>query len=221
MDDLRVAWGRAPRARPARREVAWELLRGLLGDAGHPGASLSNPCPRCGGAHGPVRIADGVPWRASVTYAAGYAIAAISPQGPADAPEKPSPTRETRADPISRVDCGFSRPRGFAIDAEAFVDPVRDAAGGAPGGLLHWVRTEAVLKADGRGLRADRDDVEFGPDGPDGPRGPHGWTARIVDTGVHYRGFEPNGHEAPPGVLLSAAWEFPAAAGAPGHPATR
>ena len=52
--DLRLRWAPAPRAggRAQRRAVAWMLLRELAGgDIG-----IDNPCPRCGGPHGPVRL---------------------------------------------------------------------------------------------------------------------------------------------------------------------
>lgn len=231
MEGLRLAWAAAPRERTARRAVAWGLLRDLLGEVGHPGAPLSHPCPHCGGAHGPVRVGGAVPWQAAVAYARDLAIAAITPHAPHAPPraaraaraarEKPSTARETRAGAVSRVGCGFSRPRvegtGFAIDAEPFDDVVREAAGGAPGGLLRWVRTEAVLKADGRGLRVDPAAVVFVPEDDGGAA----WTARLADTGVRFRGGEPAGADAPPGVLVSVAWACPAAEAAPGHPTTR
>lgn len=223
MEGLRLAWAAAPRERTARRAVAWGLLRDLLSEAGHPDAPLSHPCPHCGGAHGPVRVGDGVPWQASVTYARGFAVAAIRPRDsfPGVSREKPSPARETRAGAVSRAECGFSGPgvdgTGFAIDAEPFDDAVREAAGGAPGGLLRWVRTEAVLKADGRGLRVDPAAVVFVSEDDGGAA----WTARLADTGVRYRGGEPGGADTPPGVLLSVAWACRAAEAAPARRARR
>lgn len=223
MDGVRLAWAAAPRERAARRAVAWGLLRELLSEAGHPDASLSHPCPHCGGPHGPVRVEGTVPWQASVAYAGGFALAAIrprpSPLSSRPDGEKPPAARETRAAEVSRAGGGFSSPHGegFAIDAEPFDDAVREAAGGAPGGLLRWVRTEAVLKADGRGLRVDPAAVEFVSDAGSGTA----WTARLADTGVRYRGGEPTGADVPPGVLVSVAWACAAAAAAPGHPATR
>jgi 4'-phosphopantetheinyl transferase len=124
---LRVAWREAPE-RSRRRDVAWRLLRELL-----PDAELSNPCPRCGGPHGPVSVA-GVDARASVTYAAGLAIVAAVPSEEADA---------------------------VGVDAEALADGRRDVEGldgalGRRGATIRdWTRVEAALKADGRGLRVD------------------------------------------------------------------
>lgn len=84
--------------------------------------------------------------------------------------------------------------RAFGLDAEPLVDPVREAAGGIAGGLLRWVRTEAVLKADGRGLRTESA-VEIA-------EGDTRWTARIAGDEGLYTGWEPVG---PPGVLVSVA----------------
>lgn len=127
MEGLRLAWARVPAARPDRRTVAWALLRGLLADAGSPHAVLTNPCPRCGGPHGPVRVND-ERWFAAVTYAGASAIVGIHPRAGA---------------------------AGFALDAEPLHDSVREAAGGVAGGLRRWVRVEAALKATGLGLRVD------------------------------------------------------------------
>lgn len=146
--------------------MAWELLTELLSADGFPEATLTNTCPRCGGPHGAVQV-HGAPWRASVTYAGSLAISAVYP------------------DVVS----------GFAIDGETLSDPVRDAAGPVPGGLLRWVRVEAVLKADGRGLRVAPETVELTPHGDD-------WTARLPASDHVFDGWEPVG---PPGIWLSAA----------------
>lgn len=123
-----LVWAPAPGTRSERRAVAWDLLRELLADRGHPDARLRNPCPRCGGPHGPMQVV-GAPWRAAVSYAAGWAVVGV------------------------RAEDG----RTFAIDAEPLHDAVRDNAGSAGwgGDILHWVRAEAVLKATGEGLRLD------------------------------------------------------------------
>ena len=73
LDGLLIAWGPV-QSGAVRREVAWDLLRGIL----PPGATLSNACPRCGGPHGPVTV-TGAPWRASVSYAGGLAVVGIAP----------------------------------------------------------------------------------------------------------------------------------------------
>lgn len=124
---LRLAWSRVP-AGLARRTAAWELIRDLV-----PGAALSNRCARCGGDHGPVRIA-GAEFEASVTYAGDHAVVAV----------------------VSRAEAA-----AVGIDAELVDDPRRDAVGLAgvlgerPADVRAWTRVEATLKADGRGLRLD------------------------------------------------------------------
>lgn len=178
MEELRLAWARVPggagagagAGRAALRAVAWDLLRVLLAREGWPDAVLSNPCARCGGPHGAVQV-SGAPWRAAVSYAGGAAVAAIHPD------------RATR----------------FAVDAEVLADPVRDQAGGAPGGLLRWVRVEAVLKADGRGLRGDPDAVVIEETAA-------GWRARMPPEPTTYAGREVDG---PPGILVAVAVAAP------------
>ena len=178
MDTVRLAWAGTDGDRAHRREVAWELLRRLLAQAGSPDAELSNSCARCGGPHGAVQV-TGAPWRASVSYAGALAVVAIHP--------------------------GAEVP--FGIDAEPVADAVRGAAGGAPGGLLRWVRAEAALKADGRGLRVDPALVEIA-------KAEGGWTAVAPGIREPFRGRELDG---PPGVLVSAAT---GAAAAPDRRAT-
>jgi 4'-phosphopantetheinyl transferase len=172
---LRLAWQVVPSG-AARREVAWDLLRAMMA----PGAELSNPCARCGGPHGPVRTTDASA-RPAVAYANGVAVAAVASR----------------------------RPGTFAIDVEVQTDPVRDAAGlngilGARSGvrLRDWVRVEAALKADGRGLRVDPGTVTVAPVGS------HGWRA-LVPNGPVIAGWDIDG---PPGLVISAA--FGEAAGA-------
>jgi 4'-phosphopantetheinyl transferase len=155
-DAVRLAWSLVPPGSP-RREIAWNLLRGLA-----PGARLSNPCPRCGGPHGPVRV-DGAEVAASVTYAGDYAIVAV---------------------------VGLSDASGLGIDAELAVDPRRDAAGfrgvlgeGRPADVRAWTRVEAALKADGRGVRLDPARVEV-------IERPGGWTARMPGRAVEMSGLD-------------------------------
>jgi 4'-phosphopantetheinyl transferase len=147
---VRIAWRAVADGMP-RRDVAWELLRERL----PPGAAIDNPCPRCGGPHGPVRI-RGARAVASVTYAGGRAIVALCAGEDA---------------------AGL---RAVGIDAEPVQDARRDAAGLAgvlgPGeaSVRTWTRVEAALKADGRGLRIDPATVRI-------EEHPGGWTARVPD----------------------------------------
>ncbi len=172
---VRLAWRAVPRGAP-RRETAWDLLRELL-----PGeAELINPCARCGGPHGPVRVSDASA-RPAIAYAGGIAVAAVADAGRG----------------------------GFAIDAEVEAAPARDSAGlegvlgsGRQVRLRDWVRTEAALKADGRGLQVDPADVTvIAVDGEQ-------WHA-VVPGGDPVRGWD---LESPAGLLISAA--FSGAAGA-------
>ncbi|WP_341997761.1 chemotaxis protein CheY [Microbacterium sp. LWH7-1.2] len=162
-----VAWAEVP-PRPPRREHAWRLLTGML----PAGAELSNACSRCGGPHGPV-IVSRAPFIASVTYAGGYAIVAVAA------------SRDAAA---------------LGVDAEPEHDVRRDAAGMA--GVLgdgeatvrDWVRVEAALKADGRGLRVEPATVVVSA-------AAGGWTAAVPD-GEVYIGWDAPG---PPGILVSVA----------------
>ena len=162
-----IAWAEVPPGSP-RRAHAWRLLAGLL----PAGAELGNPCPRCGGPHGPV-VVSRAPFVASVTYAGDYAIVAVAA------------TRKATA---------------LGIDAEPEHDARRDAAGmtGVLGAgeatVRDWVRVEAALKADGRGLRVDPSRVVVVP-------AADGWTAAVPEGGV-YTGWDVPG---PPGILVSVA----------------
>jgi len=166
---LQLAWKVVPSG-AARRDVAWDLLREMLA----PGAELSNPCARCGGPHGPVRTTDASA-RPAVAYASGVAVAAVASRGSGK----------------------------FAIDAEVETDLVRDAAGlngilGTRSGvrLRDWVRVEAALKADGRGIRVDPGTVAVAPVGG------QGWQA-VVPGGPVIAGWDVDG---PPGLVISAAF---------------
>lgn len=172
---VEVAWERAGGDRIARRATAWELVRTLLAAHGAADAVLSNPCPACGGPHGPLQVSapSSAPWSASVTYAAGWAIAGIAP-GAAGS---------------------------LGIDAEPADDSVRDAAGWAgqrPITPRTWVRIEAALKADGRGLAVDPWTVEVTAHGDE-------WSARVPGRRHEVIGWDAPGASAPPGMLLSVA----------------
>ncbi|MGA7147313.1 MAG: chemotaxis protein CheY [Microbacterium sp.] len=163
--------------------MAWSLLREMLA----PGAELSNPCARCGGPHGPVQTTDAAA-RPAVAYAGTIALSAVAGAGPGS----------------------------FAIDAEPETDPVRDIVGlaGTLGAradvrLRDWVRVEAALKADGRGLRVDPGGVAV--DAVTDVR----WRA-VVPGGSPVNGWDLSGI---PGVMVSAAISA-AEEEAPCHPAT-
>jgi len=169
---VEVAWAEVQPGSP-RREQAWRLLAGML----PVGAALDNPCPRCGGPHGPVVVAH-APYVASVTYAGGFAIAAVARKRHAAA---------------------------LGVDAEPAEDPRREAAGmrGVLGDgevtVRQWLRVEAALKADGRGLRVEPATVTV-------TASDDGWEA-AVPGGAVYAGSDVAG---PPGVLVSVAILTPA-----------
>ncbi|MFG6504423.1 chemotaxis protein CheY [Microbacterium sp. P05] len=171
-----------------RRDVAWSLIRTLV-----PAARISNPCPFCGGPHGPVRL-DDAPLLASVTYAGVYAIVGLTARANA-----------------SRL----------GIDAEPLVDGVRDRAGltgvlgrGRPADVRAWTRVEAALKADGRGLRIEPAEVEV-------TRGASGWAARVPGRYAPLSGFDltgPPGIVVSAALVTPAALLTPAALFASAEP---
>jgi 4'-phosphopantetheinyl transferase len=170
--DIEVRWTRAPEA-AMRREVAWDLLRTLLP---HPAPTITNACHRCGEPHGRVRVEESG-LRASVTYAGGYAIVCVAPGTEAAA---------------------------VGVDAESLRNAPRDAAGlagivkpGAIASLRDWTRIEAVLKADGRGLRVDPALVSLAERGTE-------WSASVAGSAREFIGADVT---APPGIILSVAFE--------------
>lgn len=160
-DRVRLRWAEVA-AGDDRRAVAWQLIREVIGD--DDSIRLSNECPRCGGAHGPVRV-DGAPYTAAVTYASSLAIVAVAPSS------------------LGQV----------GVDAEAEVDQNRDRAGlrgilgpGTKPTLREWTRIEAALKADQRGLRVDPGSVTV-------TTGPDGWRAVVPGCSEPIRGWDPAG----------------------------
>lgn len=153
------AWASIPAATP-RRDVARVLVRSLV-DIIAPGCdiALSNPCPRCGGPHGPV-VVTGAPVVASVAYATrrGASPTKSTIAVAAAARESPAASGPAESGPTDAI----------GIDAEFVDDPVRDGIGLAGvlaegASIRDWVRVEAALKADGRGLRAAPESVEVRP----------------------------------------------------------
>lgn len=160
----------------ARREeflAGRALLAQLLTDRFGEGERVDTaPCPRCGGEHGPILVASGSAF-ASVAYTEGLVVAAVVSNRHA-----------------LRV----------GVDAEAATaDPVRDAdlgrlLGVRPGwALRRWTEVEAVLKATGRGLRTDPDQVRV-----------NAGTARVDGTAETYLLARVRG---PAGYEISVAWQ--------------
>ena len=177
-----VAWGLVPLSsgeadvdRMRRRRVAWELVRREARALGA-GADLvlDNPCPRCGGPHGPVRVRDSAgaeSVRASIAYAGGFAVVAVGP-----------------ADRVALL--GIDAEHVDAAGPES-LDRVRpgDPAQVVPRDATRdWVRAEAALKAWGSGIRVDPALVALTPATPDS-----GWTARLTDAGTPLEVFDLEG----------------------------
>ena len=123
-------------ARPSDAYLAGRMLvRTLAGELlGVPAGAvpLSAVCPDCGGPHGRP-VVDGSDLRVSLSHADGLVLAAAA----------------------WAADVGVDVERSAA-------GPERLAAIGALAGrasVRHWTRVEAVLKADGRGLRVDPSQV--------------------------------------------------------------
>ncbi|GAA1056296.1 hypothetical protein GCM10017608_27940 [Agromyces luteolus] len=142
--------GPSDRARlvAARPDDAGRLLAGraaaLLAAARWTGSTSDDlivdaVCPACGGPHGrPVVVGASAPVHVSIAHAAGvaFAVAAAVPVGVDAEPRSTAPAR---------------------------LAAVRDVLGRrslAP--LADWTAVEAILKADGRGLRVDPSEVVLG-----------------------------------------------------------
>lgn len=172
---LQIRWGRVSPAE-SRRDVAWSLIREAVGGS----ILISNPCAHCGEPHGAVQLSDPL-MNASVSYAGDYAIVAVA-TGAFD---------------------------GFAIDAELRESALRDDVGlkgvlrdDTTATINEWVRVEAALKADGRGLRVDPARVSLEE------LSARRWTAHVPD-GPAISGWDVDG---PDGVVMAAAYALSAAA---------
>lgn len=175
---IRVGWATVA-DRDSRREAAWRLVRDLIGE---PGIRITNACPRCGADHGPVQI-ERAAVTASVSYAAEWAVVAIASAG-----------------------AGV-----VGVDAEPESDARRERAGmtgvlGAePASVRDWVRVEAALKADRRGLRVEPGLVRVtcvDGDSPAANASGAAWHAIVPGRGDVISGWDLDG---PPGLLVSAA----------------
>lgn len=176
-----VQLGRADAARaaalPAERRARFvqgrALLHQLLAEL-QPGVVHqldAGPCPHCGGAHGPVVVADAAAV-VSLSYAADLVVAAVAP--------------------TQRISAVGLDAEPDTASSERLTD-LTNLIGGPPASALRrWTQLEAVLKADGRGLRVDPQRVRIQAD-----------QARIEGEPASYHLTEVAG---PPGQVISLAW---------------
>lgn len=141
------------------------------------GVSLHAHCPHCGGPHGAPTI-DGAPLVASLSHGRGISVAVL-------------------ADSCVVAAVGIdSEPDTSSLERRAAIATL---TGAAPAyALRHWTRIEAVLKADGRGLRVDPESVRMSA-----PRHPLADASAMIAGNAHvYDVFDV---AALPGYLTSVA----------------
>ncbi|MFF1632447.1 4'-phosphopantetheinyl transferase family protein [Leifsonia sp. NPDC058248] len=174
MDPARGLTVRLASATHSGRPLLRELVAELAGvDAGS--VRIEARCPDCGGPHGrPVVMAPDAARRihVSLSHVGGTVVAVASADRTVGVDAEPADALADR-----------SRAAG-----------IRNALGRTDGDpLLLWTAVEAVLKADGRGLRVDPRTVSLGP-GRDGalfeavvPGDPRHYGVREVDLGSGLR----------------------------------
>lgn len=139
-DSAAIAVSRHPEALIAGRMLARTLLAELTGLHADT-VRLESDCPDCGLPHGKPRgVGAAARAHVSISHAGGhtFAVAALDHAVGIDA-----------------------EPADASADRLAAIDAV---AGASTDPLRHWTRVEAVLKADGRGLRVDPRSVEVDGD---------------------------------------------------------
>lgn len=127
---------------------------------------VSARCPDCGGAHG-APVIEGATVSVSLARCATAVVVAASGTG--------------------RIGVDVEQRDGTADDRLSAIETLTGERS-----LRRWTRTEAVLKADGRGLRIDPADVAFDSD-----------SASLRGSSQRYRVYEP---ELIPGIQVSVAW---------------
>lgn len=168
MDGIRVEWRRVSTSLPRDEGflVGRDLIRSLVSAVtGEPAGDVivSATCPDCGGPHGRPIVNGGV--HVSLSRCTGFIVAAASAVGPIGVDVEPHHGDPGRVEAIA------------ALTGER--------------SLRHWTRIEAVLKADGRGLRVDPSLVLV-----------DGTEARVPDRPTRYRLSEPPVH---PSLIVTTA----------------
>jgi 4'-phosphopantetheinyl transferase len=152
----------ALRSRPESRRAAFLTGRALIRRLAHPmppsaaPTSAADPageplridamCIDCGGPHGPLLV-DG--FMASVTHAAGITAAAVLPHA------------EAANDGVVAVGLDLESDRADADRVAGIEALTGERFDGTSEALTRWTAIEAVLKADGRGLRVSPAAVRF------------------------------------------------------------
>ncbi|WP_279366474.1 hypothetical protein [Microbacterium testaceum] len=200
---IRLVWREVP-AGSARRDVSRALLAELL-----PGARFRSRCPACGGDHGRIRV-EGADAAVSVSYVEGWAVA-VAARG----------YERVGLDAVPADAGGLER----VLPAEAYLWPTgvaeritRASPAGGPdrAQARAWARVEAVLKADGRGIVVDPQQVEVALDGTTWlarvrpvPRG-QAWSRSDDELVAGARGWRGWDLDGPDGVVLAVATPAPA-----------
>ncbi|WP_185201093.1 4'-phosphopantetheinyl transferase superfamily protein [Glaciihabitans sp. INWT7] len=138
-------------------------------------ATLSRRCADCCGDHGQPRVAGDLAW-ASLARAGGFLAVAVSTVGPVGIDlEDPAAVARAPLDAFTAEELRF----------------IRGGADAARTATEFWTAKEAILKADGRGLRCDPRDLQLGGD----PLRLVAWPeCPIALTAVRLDGFDgPNG----------------------------
>ena len=108
--------------------------------------TLVQRCTDCGGDHGQPRVGDGEAVWASLTRAGGFVAVAVSTVGPVG---------------IDLEDPGAVDRAPLDAFGPAEREIIRDSAEPARTATSLWTAKEAILKADGRGLRCDPRDLRL------------------------------------------------------------
>ncbi len=166
--------------RARRFAVGRLLLAELVPAVGTDAATIESLCEHCGGDHGRPRVV-GAPYAVSVSYAGEtVVVAAVAAESTSALGVDIEPRSDDVDAPLTAL-AGLFEPR-------------------TPPGLRGWTEIEAVVKADGRGMRIPPADVTFG--GPSSTLLPGGRAAGVPGNAD---GFEVASAPGPASYLVSVA----------------